>query len=382
MTEANEANGTAAAETIAAFRHRDDLAAIPVYRQGKPAPAGRRAFKLSSNENPYGPLPSVVKAIDAAALTTMNRYPDMHGWKVVERLAKRYDVDPASIILGAGSSEVITMLVDALSGPGTEVIYPWRSFEAYPIIVRGAGATPVEVPLTADLRHDIPAMIAAITDRTRLIIVNNPNNPTSTTVSRAEAEQLMRAVPKDVVVLFDEAYYQFNTDADTEVATELMREYPNIVIARTFSKAYGLAGLRIGFGIGPVPVINEMSKVALPFSVSDVAQTAAVASLDAQDELDARVKDLIAERDRVTDALAEQGWHVPPSGANFFWLQLNDLTDQVAERLTEAGVIARVFSGDGIRISVGTHEANDLVIETCAAIIRDLPAAAEQWGAR
>lgn len=367
-------------ESIAAFRHREDLASIPVYRQGKPAPTDRRAFKLSSNENPYGPLPSVVKAIDESALTTMNRYPDMHGWKVVERLAKRYDVDPAAIILGAGSSEIITELVNALTGPGAEVIYPWRSFEAYPIIVRGAGATPVEVPLTVDLRHDIPAMIDAITDRTRLIIVNNPNNPTSTTVSRAEAEQLMEAVPSDVVVLFDEAYYQFNTDPDTEVAMDLYRKYPNIVVAHTFSKAYGLAGLRIGFGVGPVPVINEMSKVALPFAVSDVAQTAAVASLDAQDELDARVKDIIAERERIITALRGQGWHVPPSGANYFWLQLGGLTDAVADKLTEAGVIARVFSGCGIRVSIGTHEANDLVIETCAAVISELPAAAEQWG--
>ena len=370
---------SASEESIAAFRHRDDLASIPVYRQGKPAPAGRRAFKLSSNENPYGPLPSVIKAIDSTALTTMNRYPDMHGWKVVERLAAKYEVSPDSIILGAGSSEVITELVNALSGAGTEVIFPWRSFEAYPIIVRGSGATPVEIPLTADLRHDIPAMINAVTDRTRLIIVNNPNNPTGTTVSRAEAEQLLNAVPKDVVVLFDEAYYQFNTDPDTELGMDLFRRYPNVVVARTFSKAYGLAGLRIGFGIGPAPVIAEMGKVALPFAVSDVAQTAAVASLDAQDELEERVRDLIAERDRIMTALAEQGWHVPPSGANYFWLQLGELTDTVAEKLTEAGVIARVFSGDGIRISIGTHEANDLVIDTCTAIIHELPAAADQW---
>ena len=364
---------------ITAFRHRADLAGIPVYRQGKPAPTDRRAFKLSSNENPYGPLPSVVEAIERGALVTINRYPDMHGWKVVDRIAAQYGVDASNVILGAGSSEIITELVNALAGPGTEVIYPWRSFEAYPIIVRGSGATPVQVPLTADLRHDIPAMIAAVTDRTRLIIVNNPNNPTGTTVSREEAERLLEAVPKDVVVLFDEAYFQFNTDPDTEVAMDLFRRYPNVVVAHTFSKAYGLAGLRIGYGIGPAAVVDEMSKVALPFAVSDVAQTAAVASLDAQSELDDRVRDLIAERARVLGALRGQGWHVPDSGANFFWLQLGDLTDRVAERLTEAGVIARVFSGDGIRISIGSHEANDLVIETCAAAIEALPEAAKQW---
>lgn len=350
------------------FRHRADLASVPVYRQGKPAPAGRRAFKLSSNENPFGPLPSVEKAIEEQALTTMNRYPDMHGWKVVERIAAKYDVDPSQVILGAGSSEVITMLVDSLAGPGDEVVYPWRSFEAYPIIVAGSGAVSVQVPLTAELRHDIPAMIAAVTDRTRLIIVNNPNNPTGTTVSRAEAEQLLDAVPSDVIVLFDEAYFQFNTDPEQEVGMDLLRKYPNVIVAHTFSKAYGLAGLRIGYGIGSKPVIDEMSKVALPFSVSDVAQTAAVASLDAQDELDERVRTLIAERDRVVAALRGQGWTVPDTGANYFWLPLGEATDRVADALTEAGVIARVFSGDGIRISVGTSEANDLVIETCAAL--------------
>ena len=350
------------------FRHRKDLASVPVYRQGKPAPLGRRAFKLSSNENPFDPLPSVMQAINDRALVTMNRYPDMHGWKVIERVAANANVDDANVILGAGSSEVITMLVNCLAGPGDEVIYPWRSFEAYPIIVAGSGATSVQVPLTADLRHDIPAMIDAGTDRTRLIIVNNPNNPTGTTVSKAEAEQLLDAVPSDVIVLFDEAYYQFNTDPEREIGLDLFRRYPNVVVAHTFSKAYGLAGLRIGYGIGPAEVIGEMSKVSLPFSVSDVAQTAAVASLDAQDELDERVRTLVAERERVVKTLRGQGWSVPDSGANYFWLPLGDDTDAVADKLTEAGVIARVFSGCGIRISIGSKEANDLVIETCAAI--------------
>ena len=354
-----------------AFRHREDLSVIPAYHQGKPAPSGGRSFKLSSNENPFGPLPSVVKAIEDKALGTINRYPDMRGWKVVERIAEQAAVDESNVILGAGSSEVITMLVDALAGPGDEVIYPWRSFEAYPIIVAGSGATSVQVPLTDDLRHDIPAMIDAVNEHTKLIIVNNPNNPTGTTVSRAEAEQLLDAVPSDVIVLFDEAYYQFNTDPDQEIGLDLFRKYPNVIVAHTFSKAYGLAGLRIGYGVGPADLIGEMGKVALPFSVSDVAQTAAVASLDAKEELDARVDAIVDERERVVSALRAQGWDIPDAYANYFWMPLGGETDRVAAMLTEAGVSTRAFSGCGIRISIGTEEANNLVIKTCAAAKQD-----------
>ena len=352
------------------FKHRSILDTIPGYKQGKPAPAkpGQRTFKLSSNENAFEPLPSVVEAITSQATGRMNRYPDMRGWAVVERLAERYGVEAENVMLGCGSTEVITMLVNLVAGPGDEIVYPWRSFEAYPLIVAGAGATSVQVPNLPDGSHDVDGQIAAVNDRTRLVIVNNPNNPTSTSISDADARRIMQAVPSDVLVLFDEAYIQFNTAADTSVAMDLFREYPNVVVAHTFSKAYGLAGLRIGYAIAPADVVEGMSKVALPFGVTETAQVAAVASLDAQEELDERVRAIIAERDRVVTALREQGWEFPTPYANYFWLPLGERTGRAAAAFTEQGLSTRVFPGEGVRISVGEPEANDLVIKVCAEL--------------
>ncbi|MCI1979266.1 MAG: histidinol-phosphate transaminase [Bifidobacteriaceae bacterium] len=352
------------------FKHRSEIDTLPAYKQGKPAPVapGVRSFKLSSNENPYQPLESV-KAVISSRLDRINRYPDMRGWDVVKRLAKEVDVAPENIQLGCGSTEVITQLVNFLAGSGDEVIYPWRSFEAYPIIVTGAGATSVQVPLTKEGTHDIDAMIAAVTDRTRLIIVNNPNNPTSTSVTDAQARKLLNSVPSDVIVLFDEAYFQFNTDTDTSVAMDLYREYPNVVVAHTFSKAYGLAGLRIGYAMGPEAVIEGMNKVALPFGVTDIAQAAAIASLDAYDELDMRVQNIVAERGRVVDALRKQGWVIDEPQANFFWLALGEKTEEAAEFFVSSGLSVRVFPSEGIRISVGESEANDVVIRVCQDLV-------------
>ncbi|MCH4175605.1 histidinol-phosphate transaminase [Bifidobacterium sp.] len=350
------------------FRHRQVIDTLPSYKQGKPAPQveGQRSFKISSNENPHNPLPSVQKAIADQALGHINRYPDMRGWAVVEKLAQQLGVSSENIQLGCGSTEVITQLVNLVAGKGDEVIYPWRSFEAYPIIVTTAGATSVQVPLTAEGKHDIDAMIAAINDRTRLVIVNNPNNPTSTSVSDVDVRRLLEAVPDDVLVLIDEAYVQFNTDAETCIGLDLFHEYSNVIVAQTFSKAYGLAGLRIGYAVGPQDVIDGMRKVALPFGVSDVAQVAAVASLDAYAELSERVDALIMERERVVSKLREQGWQIPEPYANFFWLQLGERSDEIAHYFELSGLSVRVFSGEGIRITIAEREANDLVIDVCA----------------
>jgi histidinol-phosphate aminotransferase len=354
-------------------RHRAIIDTIPSYRQGKPAPAmpGLASYKISSNENPFEPLPSVKKVIADTALERINRYPDMRGWAVVERIAKEYGVEPGNVVLGCGSTEVITQLVGFVAGPGDEIVYPWRSFEAYPIIVAGAGATSVQIPNRPDGGHDIDGMISAINDRTRLVIVNNPNNPTSSSVRDDEARRLMRSVPDDVTVLFDEAYFQFNDDPDTNVAMRLFDEYPNVVVAHTFSKAYGLAGLRIGYAIAQPDVIEGMLKVALPFGVTESAQTAALASLDAKDELLDRVEAINAERGRVTAALRQQGWNLIRPYANFFWLPLGPRTDEAGDRFADQGLSVRVFGGEGIRISIGEPKANDRVIEVCAGLMRD-----------
>lgn len=352
------------------YQHRAIIDTIPPYKQGKPAPkaVGRRSFKISSNENPFEPLPSVLRAIEGKALGHINRYPDMRGWALVERLAQETGVESENIVLGCGSSEVITQLVNLVAGPGDEVVYPWRSFEAYPIIVAGAGATSVQVSNLANGGHDVDGLIAAVNEHTRLVIVNNPNNPTATSISDADARRLMDAVPPDVLVLFDEAYFEFNTDAHTSVAMDLFRGYPNVVVAHTFSKAYGLAGLRIGYGIAPADVIEGMRKVALPFAVSGIAQTAALASLDAYQELDDRVRTIVAERGRVVTALQRQGWEFPESFANFFWLPLGAKTDDAAVMFAQAGLSTRVFGGEGIRITVGEAQANELVIAACARL--------------
>ncbi|KFI72203.1 histidinol-phosphate transaminase [Bifidobacterium minimum] len=352
------------------FRHRPIVDTIPAYRQGRPAPSssGKRSFKISSNENPFDPLPSVLEAISTQALGSINRYPDMRGWAVVERISSQLGVDPGNVVLGCGSTEVITQLVGLVAGPGDEVIYPWRSFEAYPIIVAGAGADSVRVPNRADGSHDVDALIASVTERTRLLIVNNPNNPTSTPLSDVDARRIMDAVPSDVIVLFDEAYWQFNTFAGASSAMDLFAEYPNVVVARTFSKAYGLAGLRIGYAVAPPDVAEGMMKLSLPFAVTDVAQKAALASLDASEELAARVRSIIAERDRVVAALHDQGWEFPEPYANFFWLPLAGRTGEAAEAFTRAGLSTRVFDGEGVRISIGEPEANDRVIAVCGGL--------------
>jgi histidinol-phosphate aminotransferase len=190
-------------------------------------------------------------------------------------------------------------------------------------------------------------------------------------VSDAEARKLLAGVPSDVIVLFDEAYFQFNTDTDTSVAMDLFREFPNVVVAHTFSKAYGLAGLRIGYAVGPENVIEAMRKVALPFAVSDLAQVAAVASLDAYDELDSRVQNIVAERERLVRGLRKLGYEIAEPQANFFWIAFGSKTEEAAKRFEAAGLAVRVFAPEGIRISIGESEANDVVLEVCAALAEE-----------
>ncbi|MGB8942694.1 MAG: pyridoxal phosphate-dependent aminotransferase, partial [Streptomyces sp.] len=292
-------------------RLRAELEGIPTYKPGKPAAAdGPVAYKLSSNENPYPPLPGVMESALAAA-GVFNRYPDMACTGLMNELADRFGVPVSHVATGTGSVGVAQQLIQATSGPGDEVIYAWRSFEAYPIITQVSGATSVKVPLTPGDVHDLDAMADAITDRTRLIFVCNPNNPTGTVVRRAELERFLDRVPSDVLVVLDEAYREFIRDPEVPDGVEIYRDRPNVAVLRTFSKAYGLAGLRVGFAIAHEPVAAALRKTAVPFGVSQLAQDAAVASLRAEDELMGRVGSLVAERTRVVEALRGQGWTVP-----------------------------------------------------------------------
>ncbi|MCP2337801.1 histidinol-phosphate aminotransferase [Actinomadura rupiterrae] len=330
------------------------------YKPGKVvvSPEGR-SFKLSSNESPQGPLPSVQEAIEQAA-RNINRYPDNNATALVEAIANRFDVTPDHIAVGCGSVGVSQMLLEAVAEPGVEVVYAWRSFEAYPLLVGLSGATGVKVPLV-DETHDLDAMADAITDRTRLVFVCNPNNPTGTVVRRAELLRFIERVPPHVLIVLDEAYREYIRDEDVPDGMDLFRELgrPNLAILRTFSKAYGLAGLRIGFLVAHPVVAEAIRKTYLPFSVNSIAQIAGVASLAATDELLARVDETVKERHRVRDALLADGWTVPHTEANFVWLRLGDDTIDFSNACDAAGVSVRPFAGEGARVSIGSPEEND-----------------------
>ncbi len=353
-------------------RLRAALDSVPTYKPGKRAAAdGPTVYKLSSNENPYPPLPGVLESAVAAA-GTFNRYPDLACTALLTELSERFDVPVDHLATGTGSVGVAQQLVQSTAGPGDEVIYAWRSFEAYPIITQVAGATSVQVPLTEDEGHDLDAMLAAVTDRTRLIFVCNPNNPTGTVLRRAELESFLDRVPSDVLIVLDEAYREFNRDEDVPDGIELYRDRPNVCVLRTFSKAYGLAGLRIGFAVAHEPVAAALRKTAVPFGVSQLAQDAAIASLRSEDALKERVDALVVERRRVVDALVGQGWTVAESQANFVWLRLGDRTTEFAAACEQAGVVVRPFPGEGMRATIGETAANDLFLQAAAAFRKEL----------
>lgn len=329
------------------------------------------AYKLSSNENPYPPLPGVMEQAIAAA-GTFNRYPDMACTGLMNELSDRFGVPVSHLATGTGSVGVAQQMLQATSGPGDEVIYAWRSFEAYPIITQISGAKSVQVPLTPSEDLDLDAMIDAITDRTRLIFVCNPNNPTGNAIRRAELERFLDRVPADVLVVLDEAYREFIRDTEVPDGVEIYRDRPNVAVLRTFSKAYGLAGLRVGFAIAHEPVAAALRKTAVPFGVSQLAQDAAVASLRAEDELLGRVGSLVAERTRVVEGLRAQGWTVPETQANFVWLRLGEKTMDFAAACEQAGVVVRPFAGEGVRTTIAETEANDIFLQTAAEFRKEL----------
>jgi len=343
---------------------RDCVSRIPAYVAGKPpAPRpGLTTYKLSSNENPYPPLPGVVDAA-AAAAAQMNRYPDMGNTALYEALSDRLGVPTDHLVLATGSVALIYQLVQAFCEPGDEVVYAWRSFEAYPIAVTVAGARGVQVPVTADGRHDLAAMAAAITDRTKVVMVCTPNNPTGPSVTLTELDEFLARVPAHVVVVVDEAYVEFVRMSDAVDGVATVRAHENVVASRTFSKAYGLAGFRVGYAVAPAPIATALRAVSLPFGVSSVAQAAALASLRAESELLERVDALVSERDRVVKGLADVGLVVPEPQGNFVWFAAGDRTLDLAAAADDLGIVIRPFVGDGARVTIGEPEANDRVIE-------------------
>ncbi|MEU6641275.1 histidinol-phosphate transaminase [Saccharomonospora sp. NPDC046836] len=345
---------------------RADLAALPAYVPGRTIPG---AIKLASNEVPGGPLPSVAAAI-AQATSQVNRYPDMGSQALAERLAGELDVPTERIAIGCGSVSLCQQVVQAMCAPGEEVLFAWRSFEAYPIVTQVANAAAVTVPLDAGHRHDLGAMLDAITPATRVVFVCNPNNPTGTVVHREALTEFLDRVPPHVLVVLDEAYREFVTDREVPDGLEFARTRQNVAVLRTFSKAYGLAGLRVGYAVGPEEVVTALRKVYVAFSVNALAQTAALASLDAKDELLARCADIVLERTRVRETLLAAGYEVPETEANFVWLPLGERTVEFAQHQLEHKVVVRPFAGDGVRVTISTPEENDVFLDAARSFPR------------
>lgn len=359
---------------------RPAVSAMPAYRPGRnPAELAReigvpRAVKLASNEVAFPPLPAVVAAITAVVGET-NRYPDNGASVLTGALAARYGVDPAQVATGCGAVTLLQQVAQSYTEPGTSMVFAWRSFEMYPLLAQVAGARAVQVPLVpgtpggpADT-HDLDALAAAIDDTTRVVLVCNPNNPTGTAVRRAALERFLDAVPAGTLVVLDEAYREFVTDPEVPDGVELMRGRPNVAVLRTFSKAWGLAGLRVGYLLAEDPAVAEaVRKTHVPFSVSMVAQAAAVAALASEGEVRSRVAEVTAERTRLTAALRERGHEVADSQANFVWLPVGEAAAGLAAALEARAVITRPFAGEGLRVTVGTPEEDDVFLEALDAV--------------
>jgi histidinol-phosphate aminotransferase len=307
----------------------------------------------------------VAAIIDAAS--TVNRYPNFSSDPLIQALAERHSVPPECLALGTGSVAVLAQTIAAVAGAGDEVVVPWRSFEAYPILVQLSGARLVKVPLKPDLTHDLAAMARAVTADTRLLLVCTPNNPTGTIVTRSEVKELIASVPSDVLIAIDEAYVDFVPESHRLPTIELAQTHENVMVLRTFSKAYGLAGLRVGYAVAHPRIASALRKAQLPFGVSSLAERAALASLANERELLRRVEILTLERERVVTDLRAAGVEVTDCHGNFVWLPLQERASEFGRFLEERGVVARPFSGDGVRVTVAEPPANDAFVQAAIA---------------
>lgn len=350
---------------------RPAVASVPPYRPGKPAPVGPdgASYKLSSNENPYPPLPGVIEAAHQAVLR-MNRYPDMANTELTAALAAKHAVGEDELAFGTGSVAVLYSLLQAIVTEGDEVVYAWRSFEAYPIAVQLTGARSVQVPLGPGATHDLDAMLAAITAATKVILVCTPNNPTGPAVGHDQLAAFIDRVPDHIMIVMDEAYIEFATGLDRARFDDLRRS--NVLTMRTFSKAYGLAGFRVGYCIADPAVAGSVRAAATPFGVSAPAQAAALASLAVESELLERVDALVNQRAVVVDGLRDLGLQIPDSQSNFVWLPTGPTTAEWAAAYGAAGLAVRPFTDEpdaGIRITIGEPEANKLVLDVARSLL-------------
>jgi histidinol-phosphate aminotransferase len=359
-----------AGSSPAGIRPRGVLGKLPRYAAGKPPVVveGLESFKLSSNENPLPPLPAVLEAI--ASETSVNRYPDPLTTALRTELAGYLGVPATDIVTGAGSLGALNQILATFAGQNDfdgpdEVVYAWRSFEAYPISIGLAGAAGVQVPVRADGTHDLEAMAAAITDRTRVVLLCTPNNPTGPVLTRREVVDFLAEVPPHVVVVIDEAYQEFVRRPDAVNGIDLYRDHPNVIVLRTFSKAHGLAGLRVGYSVSQQALTEHLRVSAVPFAVSQIAERAAVTSLRHIGEVEARVQSIVDERTRVVEELRGLGWTVPEAEGNFVWLALGEHSEDFAAKAGERALSVRPFGSEGVRVSIGEEAANTRFLELC-----------------
>jgi histidinol-phosphate aminotransferase len=357
----------------------EKLARIPGYQAGVPTGQAPEAIaaggiaQLASNESSFGPHPKVVEAIrDAAA--AMNRYPDPDATLLRRRIAERYETEPGRVAVGNGSCELLLAAAEALCEPGAEILYAWPSFSMYPHLAALTGAREIRVPLAAGEVHDLEAMAAEVTAATQLAIVCNPNNPTGTHLPAARVAAFCERIPDHVTIALDEAYVEFQIDDDPDATVDLLADFPNLVVLRTFSKVYGLAGLRVGFALGSAKFRAAVDAVRQPFSVNALAQAAAAEAVLHQDDVEQRVERTLVERVRVEEGLRELGLATAETQANFSWIDLGDGEEKdVVAGLAEQSIAVRPgtpLGGPGhIRVSYGTPAENDRFLAALAQIL-------------
>lgn len=344
-------------------RPRAAIAALPAYTPGRSAEAAEAdhgigdAIKLASNELPFGPLPSVAGAI-SSGIENVHLYADHGAAPLREALAESLGLDRSRVTVGNGSVGLLQQLCLTYAERGDEVAMCWPSFEAYPVFAMLVEAHQVRVPLR-DETFDLPALAAAVTDATKIAFITNPNNPTGTVVGTDEIVAFLEAMPSTCLVVLDEAYNEFVDDPRVRDSVPLLDEWPNLLITRTFSKAHGLAGLRVGYAIGHPDVIGMVDRTLVPFAVNEFAQRAAVASLAAVDEMRERVSRVITERSRVRDVLRSDGWSTPEPQGNFVWLPVGEDAVVLGTSLEKHGVVTRVFPDVGIRATIADAPGND-----------------------
>jgi histidinol-phosphate aminotransferase len=352
------------------------LERLPHYEAGMHEEAAKEAFgadevvKLASNESPWGPHPAVVEAM-ARAAKGLNRYPDQHARRLRRRIADRFETDPARVAIGNGSCELLLAAAEALCEPGAELLFAWPSFSIYPHLSALSGAREIRVPLTGGYVHDLNAMREEVTAATQLVCVCNPNNPTATHLPAVRVAEFCEQIPSHVTVVLDEAYIEFQTNDDPDATVDLLADFPNLVVLRTFSKVHGLAGLRCGYALCSAKFRAAVDAVRQPFSVNELAQAAGTEAILHQDDVAKRVEQTIAERLFVEEGIREMGLRPPESQANFSWIPLGDLDEAgVIQSLGERGIVVRGGEGLGgpghIRVSYGTHHENRRFLDALA----------------